>query len=76
MSNPIDFALVTPECGDWEALYADGKLIAEGHSLNARDVLDAVSNVFPNIFRYLSVSDEKAEEGFTEDLAGMFGGEK
>lgn len=31
---------------DWEGLYYQGNLIAEGHSLNARDVLDALD------FRY------------------------
>lgn len=28
--------------GDWEGLYIDGKLYAEGHSLRASDVLDAL----------------------------------
>ena len=27
---------------DWEGLYIDGKLILEGHSLSAVDVLDAI----------------------------------
>lgn len=27
---------------DWQGLYLDGKLAAEGHRLNARDVLDAL----------------------------------
>lgn len=61
-----------PDSGDWEALYANGRLIAEGHSLCARDVLDAISGVLPNIFKYMPVSDEKAEEGFAESLADMF----
>lgn len=66
-----EFTLVRPECGDWEALYMDGKLIAEGHSLRVMDVLDAVSNVFPNRVSYKEVSDERAEEGFSENLSDM-----
>lgn len=27
---------------DWEGLYLDGELIAQNHSLSARDVLDAI----------------------------------
>lgn len=29
----INFALVSPERGDWEALYMNGNLLDEGHSL-------------------------------------------
>lgn len=28
--------------GDWEAIYVDGKLAAQGHSLEVWDVLDAL----------------------------------
>lgn len=27
---------------DWEGLYVNGRLIVEGHSLDARDILDAL----------------------------------
>lgn len=66
-----EFVLVCPECGDWEALYMDGKLIAEGHSLNVRSVLDAIADVLPNKFSYKEVSDDLAEEGFSENLNDM-----
>lgn len=65
------FTLVCPACGDWEALYMDGKLVAEGHSLRVMDVLDAIANVLPNKFIYKEISDERAEEGFSIDLNDM-----
>ena len=34
--------LVSNASGDWEALYVDGKLITEGHSVTARDVAEAL----------------------------------
>lgn len=67
----IDFVRVCPEGGDWEALYMDGKLVAEGHSLRIRDVLDAIADVLPNKLSYIEISDEKAEAGFSENLADM-----
>ena len=66
-----DFVLVCPESGDWEALYMDGKLIAEGHSIRVMDVLDAISDVLPNKFTYESISDELAEAGFSSNLEDM-----
>lgn len=66
------FLIVRPECGDWEALYMDGKLIAEGHSLRANDVLDAISSVFQNEVKYIEISDEEAECGmpmYSKDLS-------
>lgn len=65
------FTLVCPESGDWEALYMDGKLVADGHSLRVRDVLDAISSVLPNKFIYKEISDERAEKGFSSDLNDM-----
>lgn len=34
--------IVFVEGDDWEGVYGDGKLLAEGHRLNKRDVLDAL----------------------------------
>lgn len=33
---------ISEECGDWEGIYVDGKLAAEGHSLDPQQTLDAV----------------------------------
>lgn len=64
-----EFKIVKPECEDWVALYMNGKLIAEGHSLNEVDVLDAISDVFPNEFQYITIADEVAERGMPENFS-------
>lgn len=72
MSKPVELVTLIPDCGDWEALYLNGKLIAEGHQLSVDNILEALADVFPNEHQYMNVSDEKAESGFTENLADMF----
>lgn len=62
---------LSPECGDWEAWYLNGKLIAEGHSVRVADILDALADVFPNTYKFIEISDEKAEMGFTKELKDM-----
>ena len=71
MEKQIEFVTLASESGDWEALYMDGKLIAEGHSLRVAEVLDAISDRVPNKYQYMHVSDDKAEQGFTNNLAEM-----
>lgn len=66
-----EFTRVCPECGDWEAWYINGKLIAEGHRVRAEDLLDAIADVFPNTVKYIEISDRKAEMGFKENLEDM-----
>jgi len=63
--------VVSPNCGDWEALYIDGKLFAEGHSLLARDIFDSLTDVFPNKYHCFEISDERAEEGFPEKISDL-----
>lgn len=65
------FTVLYPECGDWEAWYLNGKLIAEGHSVSAENLLHAISDIFPNTIENIEISDEKAECGFTKYLDGM-----
>ena len=62
------FTFVTAECGDWQALYVDGKLAAEGHSISARSVLDAISNILPNKVERYEIRDEVAEMGMPIDI--------
>lgn len=38
----MNAAIVMSESGDWEGLYIDGFLVLEGHSLSARQVLEAM----------------------------------
>lgn len=60
------FTIVYPESGDWEALYINGKLAAEGHRLSVRDVLDCIDNILPNEYKYMTISDETAELGMPQ----------
>ena len=62
------FTFVTAECGDWQALYIDGKLAAEGHSIRARDVLDAIANILPNKVERYEIADRIAEMGMPTNL--------
>ena len=62
------FTFVTAECGDWQALYIDDKLAVEGHSVNARDVLDAIADILPNRVERYEISDQVAEMGMPTDL--------
>jgi len=65
------FVRLSPECGDWEAWYMDGKLIVEGHRARIDDFLDAIIDVFPNTHKSIEIPDEKAEEGFEVNLEDM-----
>lgn len=60
------FIIVHPESGDWETLYINGKLAAEGHRLSVRDVLDCIDNILPNEYKYMTISDETAELGMPQ----------
>lgn len=67
-----EFVMVSCESGDWEGLYLNGKLVAEGHSVRLEDVLDAIADVFPNKYSYEEISDDFAEEhGWSDNLEGM-----
>jgi len=56
---------------DWEAWYMNGKLIAEGHIVRVESILDALTDIFPNTYDSIEISDEIAEEGFSENLEDM-----
>ena len=65
----IKCTLVVAESGDWEAMYIDGKLYAENHSLRSFDVLGALLafHIDMEIERRY-IADEIAESGMPEDL--------
>jgi hypothetical protein len=65
------FIFVSPVDGDWTALYVNDKLIAEGHSIRAEDILDAIENILPNYYTHVEISNERAEEGFPELLSEL-----
>lgn len=62
------FTFVTAESGDWQTLYINDKIAAEGHSIRAVDVLDAIADILPNKIERYTVSDEIAEMGMPNDL--------
>ena len=78
----INFTLVMPECGDWEALYINGKLLDEGHSLWVEGIIDMISQEYSDNFdalkddirlnlvnfEYKTITDEVAERGMPERL--------
>lgn len=63
LSMMDDATLVHPESGDWEALYINGKLVAEGHSLPANRVLECVAKPWDYKVGRIEISDEAAEMG-------------
>lgn len=65
------FIIVHPESGDWEALYINGKLAAEGHRLSVRDVLDCIDSILPNEYKYMTISDEAAELGMPQYISEL-----
>ena len=62
------FTLVRCESGDWEALYINDKLAAEGHNIRVRDVIDSINGILPNEYNEIESSDEIAETGMTNNL--------
>ena len=66
-----DVALVRPESGDWEALYLNGELVAEGHSISAERALSCIAKPWNYKVERIEISDEVAEMGMPlllEDL--------
>ena len=62
------FTLVRCESGDWEALYINDKLAAEGHNIRVRYVIDSINGILPNEYNEIEISDEIAETGMTNNL--------
>ena len=58
--SKVKFTFVHADSGDWEGLYADEKLILEGHSVRAVDVLDAIADILPNSVEHIYVSEDAA----------------
>lgn len=65
------FTVVTAECGDWQALYMNGKLFAEGHSLSIWDAFACIADILPNEVRSMEIPDEVAEDGMPADLSDL-----
>lgn len=70
--NMMDTAsLVRSKCADWEALYINGKLVDEGHSLPADRVLECLSKPWDYKVERIEISDEAAEMGMPALLADL-----
>lgn len=65
------FTLVSCESGDWEALYINDKLAAEGHNIRVRDVIDSISGILPNEYNEIEIPDEVAETGMPNNLGEL-----
>ena len=66
------FVFITSECGDWQALYINGELAVEGHSISAKNVLYAIANILPNKVESYEIPDEVAEMGMPTSLKNLF----
>lgn len=67
----MKFTLVRPECADWEALYIDGKLATEAHSLSAWHILTCLEKHLGHEFEQIEISDEAAEMGMPALLSDL-----
>ena len=56
------------ECGDWEALYINSKLVAEEHRMRSTTLLNAVGETFKCDYGYMEIPDEIAELGMPDKL--------
>lgn len=65
------FTFVTAECGDWQALYIDDKLAAEGHNIRVSDVFDAIADILPNKVERYEIANEVAEIGMPTNLSDL-----
>lgn len=63
--------LVRPECADWEALYINGELVAESHSLSADRVLKCIAKPLDCKVELVEISDETAEMGMPTLLSDL-----
>ncbi len=50
-TQPVSTKIVHVSWGDWEGIYVDDKLVAEGHSLDARQTLEAVGLMYLHMER-------------------------
>lgn len=67
----VGLTIVSSECGDWEALYIDGKLVDENHRLLINQVLSHLGQFLPITLVCLDVPDDIAEMGMPCDLSEL-----
>jgi hypothetical protein len=67
----MKFSLVCLECGDWEALYINGKLVREGHRLSTWQVLECIEKSLVCEIESIEISNEVAEMGMPTLLSEL-----
>lgn len=67
----VEVVIAAAECGDWEALYINGKLIDENHRLRVEQVLSRLGQFLPITLVHTDVPDEVAEMGMPQNLSEL-----
>lgn len=67
----MEFTLVRTESGDWEALYINGNLVREGHSISAWQVLECIEKNLVCDIESIEINDEVAEMGMPTLLSEL-----
>jgi hypothetical protein len=63
--------IVSNDEGDWEAMYVEGELVAQGHSLQVRDVIYALIREYPKEIEVPQADMEKWGRRFPEALSDI-----
>lgn len=71
LNKTVDVVRVCPECGDWEALYINGILATEGHSLQLDKVILSLGQFAPILYGYHEIPDDIAEMGMPRYLSDL-----
>lgn len=67
----MKFTIVHPEDYDWEAFYINGKLVKEGHRLDAYQVLECIEQALVCDIELIEISNEAAEMGMPVLLSDL-----
>ena len=67
----VEVVIAAAVCGDWEALYINGKLIDENHRLRVEQVLSRLGQFLPITLVHTDIPDEVAEMGIPQNLSEL-----
>lgn len=72
--SEMHIAVVRNHEGDWEGLYVEGKLVAEGHSIEIQDVFDAMkkASMLENINVEIIYDNERRWGEYLEIFGNRF----
>lgn len=60
------FTLVVNELEDWKALYINENLAVEGHNIDIKDMLDCISDILPNEYNRISITESDIPSNLNE----------